>query len=92
MSREGKSTPTIHIIPFNIFATVVLSVLVTGFLIWKDLVISSATSNNGPVDGEGTIGPTDVEGLADAKESVDVEKSIPVDTKKPVVICYKHSY
>lgn len=40
--------------------------------------------NNRPANGEGTIGPMD------RKELTDVEKPIPVDAEKPVVICYKY--
>lgn len=86
MSREGKGTPPISIIPFSIFATVVLSTLVIGFPIWKSLVIFSTIDNNEPVDREKTIRP------ADKKRSADIEKLVPADVKKPVVIYYKYQY
>lgn len=66
---------------------VVLSALIIGFSIWKDLVIFSLTSNNGPADSERTMRLADieelidVEGLMDTEESADVEK--PLDAKGP---------
>ena len=68
----------IYIVNFRVFVAVVLSALVTGFPIWKGLVISSTTGNKGPADGEGTMRPADAEGPADAEELV--------------VICYKQQY
>ena len=57
---------------------VVLSALVTGFPIWKGLVIFNMTGNKRPADGEGMMKPADAEGPPDAEELV--------------VICYKHQY
>lgn len=61
---KKKSILAIHIVPFRVFVIVVLSALVTNFLIWKDLVISSTTSNKRLANGEGIIR------LADAQELV----------------------
>ena len=57
---------------------VVLLALVTGFLIWKGLVIFSTTGNNGLADGKRTIKPVDIEGPAEAEELV--------------IICYKQQH
>ncbi len=92
MSREGKDALAIHIVPFSIFAIVILSALVTGFPIWKGLVISGRPDNNGPVNNEGTMGPVEAEVSADKEGLADVEKFIPADAKKLIVICYKYQY
>lgn len=63
-----------------------------GFLIWKGLVILSKTGINGPINGKRIIGLADIERLAHTKKLTNIEKSIPIDTKKPVIICYKHQY
>ena len=75
LSRKEKVTPAIHIIPFRVFVAVVLLPLVTGFLIWTGLVISSTTGKKGLADSKGTMRPADAEGLTNAEELV--------------VICYK---
>ncbi len=84
LSRKKKSTLVIYIVPFSIFVTVILSMLVTCFPIWKGLIISSTTGNNGLADDKGTMR------LADAKSSADIEKPVLANVEKPIVICYKH--
>ena len=78
---------------------VILSALVSGFLIWKRLVISRTTGNKRPTDGKGIIRPanserlveakgsTYAEGLVDAKEPANGKRL--ADGKEPIVIYYK---
>ena len=83
---------------------VVLSALITGFPIWKRLVISSATRNNGPVDDEQAMRPELANsGRAIKPDPADGERAIRLnaeeltdaeglaDSKKPVVIYYNLS-
>lgn len=81
MSREGTATLAIYIIPFKVFIAVILSILVTGFPIWKGFVISNMTDNKKLVDNKKMIKLADAEGLVDTEE--------PVDIKEPIVICYE---
>ena len=63
---------------------IVLSALITGFEIWKGLVISSTTNNKRPVESKEMIKPTDTDGLPDAEGLA--------DAKELVVIYYKQEW
>lgn len=60
-----KNNSVIYILTFSIFVTVILSTLVTGFLVGKSLVISSIISNNGPANGEEIMKPANTERLVE---------------------------
>lgn len=62
----------------------------TDFLIKKDLVISSMISNNRSVDKKEIIELIDVEESTNAERLAEIEKPVPVEAEKPIVICYKY--